>query len=80
MDQDTIQILFQSAATILVSVGGAYLTIKVTIAEMRRDIEHIERDIEEIKEDRAAISKHMTETHGFIQEIKNDLQWIKEKI
>ena len=56
--------------TVIASVGGAYVTVRVTIAEMKRDISHVQGKLEnEIIESR----QNMTEIRSDMKNISSSL-------
>jgi hypothetical protein len=63
--------------TILPSVGGAYLTVRVAMAEMRRDIKYIEEkidsEIESKKNNDAEIKENIKNIFKLLTNIQVDI-------
>jgi len=59
--------------TIVIAIGGAYLTVKVTMAEMRKDIHHLKEKLKEEVDDKKEIqSKH----EEAMKEVRDDVKAI----
>ena len=63
--------------TILVSLLGSWITIRITIAELKKDILHLQEKLELITTTR---NEHEKQSKGDMKELKDDMKKIFDSI
>lgn len=59
--------------TIIIAIGGSFVTVKVTMAEMKKDISHLK---EKLSEERQMVNENQRKHDEAMAEVRQDVKAI----